>query len=96
MVRPATYGGKVHKYTKDGTAVRDIEDEASRAWNFFTALYYKAGGVPWRMLRQASEYATCFVGISYFHEVKGDGVQTSVAQVFNERGEGVVVKAWGR
>lgn len=92
MVRPATYGGKVHKYRKDGKAVREIEDEATRAWNFFTALYYKAGGVPWRMLRRSSEYATCFVGISYFHDVNGDRVETSVAQVFNERGEGVVVK----
>ncbi|MEU9156236.1 hypothetical protein AB0D59_38245 [Streptomyces sp. NPDC048417] len=27
------------------------QDEASRAWNFHVALYYKAGGAPWRFLR---------------------------------------------
>ncbi len=89
MVRPATYGGKVHRYRKDGKAVREIEDEATRAWNFFTALYYKAGGVPWRLQRRATDYDACFVGISYYHEIAGENVQTSVAQVFNERGEGV-------
>ena len=92
MVRPATYGGKIHRFRQDGTTTREIEDEASRAWNFFTALYYKAGGVPWRILRNSSDFDACFVGVSYFHDVKEEGVQTSVAQVFNERGEGVVVR----
>ena len=92
MVRPATYGGKVHRYRQDGTSSRDIEDEASRAWNFFVALYYKAGGIPWRVPRMPSDLDSCFIGISYFHEPCGGGVQTSVAQVFNERGEGVVVR----
>lgn len=92
MVRPATYGGKVHRFRKDGRSVRDVEDEASRAWNFFTALYYKAGGVPWRLCRKSSDFDTCFVGISHFHSLDGSKVQTSVAQVFNERGEGVVIR----
>lgn len=92
MVRPATYGGKVHRYLEDGRPSSDVEDEATRAWNFFTALYYKAGGVPWRLVRNASDYDTCFIGISYFYDPSGERVQTSVAQVFNERGEGVVVK----
>ncbi len=92
MVRPATYGGQIHRFRQDGTPSRDIEDEASRAWNFFTALYYKAGGVPWRLTRQSSELDTCFVGISYFRNPSDDSIQTSVAQVFNERGEGVVVR----
>lgn len=92
MVRPATYGGKIHRFRQDGSASRDVEDEASRAWNFFTALYYKAGGVPWRMIRRSSDFDACFVGVSYFHEIAGDAVQTTVAQVFNERGEGVVVR----
>ncbi|WDQ17039.1 argonaute/piwi family protein [Rhodopirellula sp. P2] len=92
MVRPATYGGKVHRFRQDGTSTKNVEDEASRAWNFYTALYYKAGGVPWRLVRNSSDLDTCFVGVSYFHPVNGDSVQASVAQVFNERGEGVVVR----
>jgi hypothetical protein len=92
MLRPATYGGKVHRYRQDGTSTKDIEDEASRAWNCFTGLYYKAGGVPWRLPRRASDLATCYVGVSYFYDTANDSVQTSVAQVFNERGEGVIVR----
>lgn len=92
VCRPATYGGKVHRFTLDGTPKKDIEDEASRAWNFFSALYYKAGGIPWRLPRQSSDLTACFVGVSYFHQVDADAVQASVAQVFNERGEGVVVR----
>ncbi len=92
VCRPATYGGKVHRFTLDGTPKKDVEDEASRAWNFFSALYYKAGGIPWRLPRKSSDLTTCFVGVSYFHPVEADSVQASVAQVFNERGEGVVVR----
>jgi hypothetical protein len=92
MLRPATYGGKVHRYRQDGKTSKEIEDEASRAWNCFTGLYYKSGGIPWRLPRSASDFATCFVGVSYFHDTINDSVQTSVAQVFNERGEGVVIR----
>jgi len=92
MVRPGTYGGKIHRYRQNGKPSRDVEDEASRAWNFFSGLYYKAGGVPWRLRRKSSDKATCYVGISFFWPFVGEKVHTSVAQVFNERGEGVVVR----
>lgn len=92
MARPGTYGGKVHRYRQDGRASADVEDEATRAWNFFTAIYYKAGGIPWRLTRKASDYTACYVGVSYFDEAESGNVQVSVAQVFNERGEGVVVR----
>lgn len=92
MVRPATYGGKVHRYRQDGESTRNVEDAASIAWNFFVGLYYKGGGIPWRLNRLASDLSTCFVGITYFHDVSSQSVQTSVAQVFNERGEGVVIR----
>src|SRR5690606_36350915 len=39
---------------------------ASIAWNFFTALYYKAGNSPWRL--QSLPDQTCFVGVSFFKE----------------------------
>ncbi len=57
-----------------------------------TALYYKAGGIPWRLLRDAAELTTCFVGISFYRTLDKSRLLTSVAQVFNERGEGVIVK----
>jgi len=34
VVRPAIYGGGVRRFTRDGTAVREMQDEATRAWNF--------------------------------------------------------------
>jgi hypothetical protein len=30
---------------------RSLQDETRRAWNFYTALYYKAFGRPWRLPR---------------------------------------------
>lgn len=93
MVRPSTYGGR-SKGSSRGSRRNStpLQDEATRAWNIHTALYYKAGGVPWRLLRSASDLQTCFVGISFYRTIQGDRLLTSVAQVFNERGEGVIVK----
>lgn len=71
---------------------RQMQDEATRAWNLHTAFYYKAGGVPWRLVRSSTDLSTLFVGVSFFHTSDGGHVHTSVAQVFNERGDGVVVR----
>lgn len=92
VVRPATYGGEVRRFTREGKATREMQDDATRAWNFFCALYYKAGGVPWRLVRDSADLSTCYVGLSFFHDVASTSMQTSVAQIFNERGEGVIVR----
>ncbi len=72
--------------------VRPLQDEATRAWNFHTALYYKAGGTPWRLTHDPEKLQTCFVGIGFFRTLDKQRISTSVAQVFNERGTGVVVR----
>jgi hypothetical protein len=92
MVRPYTYTGEKRVRPGRSTTSATLQDEATRAWNLHTALYYKAGGIPWRLLRSASDLATCFVGISFYRSLDGDRLLTSAAQVFNERGEGVIVK----
>jgi hypothetical protein len=94
MVRPSTYTGeRKRKKSKRGqTPSIPLQDEATRAWNIHTALYYKSGGVPWRLTRSATDLAACFVGVSFYRSIPGDRLLTSVAQVFNERGEGVIVK----
>jgi hypothetical protein len=92
MVRPSTYTGERRRNKARRNSSKPLQDEATRAWNLHTALYYKAGGVPWRLLRSAAELATCFVGVSFYKSLDGDRLLTSVAQVFNERGEGVIVK----
>jgi len=92
VVRPAISGGGVRRFTRDGTAIREMQDEATRAWNFFCALYYKAGGIPWRLARESTDLLTCYVGISFYHDPQSETLSTSVAQIFNERGEGMVVR----
>jgi hypothetical protein len=69
-----------------------VEDEASRAWNLMTALYYKCGGKPWRLARPRNHRSRCFVGISFTRGERTNQLHTSVAQVFNELGDGVVVR----
>jgi len=90
LVRPDTYGGGSTRAR--GTRRATLQDPATRAWNFHTALYYKAGGVPWRLVKHSSALSTCYVGASFFKSIDGDRLATSVAQVFNERGEGLIVQ----
>ena len=92
IILPATYDEtKAAKQVKAGI-VRPLQDEATRAWNFFCALYYKARGTPWRLIRDSSALQTCYVGISFFNSLDRSELLTSVAQVFNERGDGIVVR----
>ncbi len=73
------------------TGAGDVEDDATRAWNFFTALYYKAGGIPWRATGLAR--GTCYIGISFYRPAREAGMlQTSMAQAFSDKGEGLVLR----
>jgi hypothetical protein len=90
-IRPSTYDDKVKEVSGTGRR-RNLQDPATRAWNFFTALYYKAGGTPWRLRRNVSDFESCFVGVSFYHSLDRQTVSTSVAQVFNERGEGMILR----
>lgn len=93
IIRPSTYDPSKQRSEKDERSKnRALQDEATRAWNFHTALYYKAGGFPYRVPRPESAYATCFIGITFFVSPDKSRVQTSVANVFNERGHGLAVK----
>jgi hypothetical protein len=74
---------------------RTIQDEATRAWNLHAALYYKSGGRPWRLARNSSELATCFVGIHFPFALSGEARFSSLAQVFDERGDGIIVRGAG-
>ncbi len=89
ILRPTTYGGATDPKAK---RKRTVQDWATRAWNFHVALYYKAGGVPWRLVKQSAAYSTCFVGTSFYKSIDGEQLMTSVAQIFDERGEGLIVQ----
>jgi len=82
-----------------------VQDAATRAWNFFVALYYKANGRPWNLAEM--DDGTCFVGVSFYQVAteKMNYMYTSLAQVFDRRGDGIVVRGdkfdwdpsnWGR
>jgi hypothetical protein len=93
IVLPTTVSDSVRrKQKRRAERPRELQDPATRAWNLHTALYYKAGGRPWRLCRQAADYTTCYVGVRFYHSLDNESVWTSVAQVFNERGEGVIVR----
>lgn len=71
------------------------QDPATRAWNFCVGVYYKAGGVPWRLPPTGPE--TCFVGVSFHHfrSTKRHIVQSSLAQAFSSDGEGFAIRGDG-
>ncbi|MXV82098.1 hypothetical protein F4X88_19990 [Candidatus Poribacteria bacterium] len=68
------------------------QDAATRSWNMSVALYYKAGGIPWRFKADGPE--TCFVGISFHHlrTLQQHFVYSSLAQAFSTRGEGFALR----
>jgi hypothetical protein len=68
------------------------QDPGTRAWNSGVALFYKAGGIPWRVRVQGPE--TCFVGLSfhYLRTTKSDLMYSSLAQAFSSDGEGFALK----
>lgn len=70
---------------------RDTQDLATRAWNIFTGMYFKADGLPWGPIGLAP--ATCFVGISFFRPFgESNFMRASMAQAFNEHGDGLVLR----
>ncbi len=93
IVLPMTYDeSKRLRQRRNALAVRRLQDEATRAWNIHTALYYKAKGTPWRLPRDPSQFTSCYVGVSFYESLDRTKLLTSVAEVFNQRGEGMVVR----
>lgn len=70
----------------------EMQDPATIAWNFFTALYYKAGGTPWALIRKDMSETTCYAGISFYRSRDKKSIQTCIAQIFNEKGKGIILR----
>jgi hypothetical protein len=93
IVWPSTWedrGKIVRQLSK--IANRSVQDAATRAWNLFGALYYKAGYIPWRIPRDPSQFDTSYVGISFYRDLGGQRLLTSTAQMFDERGQGLILR----
>lgn len=72
--------------------MRSNEEPAARAWNMTVGLYYKAGGIPWRIRSRGPE--TCFVGVTFHHlrTTKRALVHSSLAQAFSTNGGGFALR----
>jgi hypothetical protein len=71
---------------------RRRQDPASIAWNLSVALYYKANHFPWRVGNLRKD--TCYVGIAFYYDqtTAERSMFASLAQVFTDTGEGMVVR----
>lgn len=78
--------------TEETKGKGSLQDLATRAWNFCTAIYYKAGGIPWKAGSHLDDIHTCFVGISFYRSLDKLKLETSLAQVFDEQGKGVILR----
>lgn len=72
---------------------RTQQDDATKAWNFATALYYKANQtVPWKLVTNINKPSVCFVGIGFYRSRDRKVLNTSIAQIFDELGNGVILR----
>jgi len=69
---------------------RGLTPLSDRMWNLSTALYYKAGGKPWRLA--TAREGVCYVGIAFRLENAEAGSRNGccAAQMFLDDGDGVV------
>jgi hypothetical protein len=71
---------------------RQVQSKPTRAWNLLNALFYKAGKVPWRLLPDEGGLRTSYLGIGFYRDVEGQQLWTSTAQMFDERGRGLILR----
>lgn len=76
------------KTDEDPLTKRRLTTLSDRMWNLSTALYYKAGGKPWRL--NSAREGVCYIGIAYkLGEEKTDSA-CCAAQMFLDTGDGIV------
>lgn len=69
------------------------QDPATKAWNFVTALYYKGNRtIPWRLVEDSEKPKTCYIGIGFYKSRDGETLSSSLAQVFDEFGHGIILR----
>jgi hypothetical protein len=70
---------------------KEVDHKSRVAWNFFSSMYFKTGGIPWSP--KGLMAGTCYVGISFYRPLgSASTVCASVAQAFNEYGDGMVLR----
>jgi hypothetical protein len=72
---------------------KNRQADCVKAWNLCTALYYKSGPVvPWRLKQQSARFTTCAVGIAFYRSRDYSVTNTSLAQIFDELGTGIILR----
>lgn len=66
---------------------RHLTPLSDRMWNLSTALYYKSGGKPWRLV--TAREGVCYIGIA-FRKTGNGNTACCAAQMFLNTGDGVV------
>ncbi len=79
----------VRQQTIDG---REKDHPSKVTWNFFTGLYFKAGGSPWGPTSLTP--GTCYVGIAFYRALGSldSTMHASLVQAFDEHGDGLVLR----
>lgn len=69
---------------------RGLTPLCDRAWNLGVALYYKAGGKPWRL--SSAREGVCYIGVAYRRTAQTSRSRSAccAAQMFLDTGDGVV------
>lgn len=72
---------------------RGLTPLSDRAWNLSLALFYKAGGKPWKLA--TAREGVCYVGLVYkrTEPTYGSGTACCAAQMFLDSGDGVVLRS---
>jgi hypothetical protein len=69
------------------------QDDATKAWNFCTALYYKASRtVPWKIISNVNRPSVCYIGIGFYRSRDRRVLNTSLAQIFDELGNSIILR----
>jgi hypothetical protein len=68
------------------------KSETSKAWNISTALYYKLGGLPWRL--KDVRKGVCYLGLVYNKTSPGEESTNAccAAQMFLDDGDGMIFR----
>ncbi|MBD1877123.1 hypothetical protein H6F75_26930 [Nodosilinea sp. FACHB-131] len=66
---------------------RQLTPISDRMWNISTALYYKCGGKPWRLV--TAREGVCYIGIA-FRRSEDEKTACCAAQMFLNNGDGIV------
>ena len=83
----------IRQASLDEKKIADQQDDATKAWNFCTALYYKSGPtIPWKLDQDKARPPSCAVGISFYRSRDYQTLNTSLAQIFDELGNGLILR----